>query len=932
MKKIISKIFLSFLMCFFINICYAQNQAIVPDAKLRTGKLTNGLTYYIRHNDIPKNRADFYLVQRVGSILEKENQRGLAHFLEHMAFNGTKNFPGRMLIGELEKKGIKFGTNINASTGYDQTIYKLVDIPVTTNGIIDTALLILHDWSGFIINNDQDIEEERGVIREEWRTRSISTTRVLENGIFPVVFQGSAYANHIPIGSLQVINNFKPQELKDYYQKWYRPDLQAVIVVGNVDVDKIEAQLKNIFVDIPAPINAAKRMEFTIPDNKEPIIAIATDPELTDLKIEIHWKRDNFPKEKKSSLNYYKTAMLHQAIGTIITNRFSKMNEKNRQAYTSVSAIMDKFLVAESKSALTLNISPVNIDSAKAALRIILVEMERIKRFGFTAIDLENYKKNALHLLDREYSARSKRENFEYILKCIANFTENEPLADPEWDYQTRKQTISELLLDSINQVVQHSVGDANLVFVVTGPEKEKAKLPEKEEIIEIWRLGKKLKLSPYVSSYIEKKTIPEINPTAGKVIKTEQKPFGFIQWTLSNGAKVQFKQTDEKDSDLYIWGYSPGGISVLNDEDLPSALAMNKIINQKGIVDPERNAVLTFNVNNYDESFGGKTSNLKEIETLFRLLYLRMTNIEKQEGVFERYMQIKKREVSDLSLNPKDIFLDTLNSIMANHHPRSLVSLKEPKTLEKVDYDKIIQIYKKRFENAGDFIFFIAGNVKPDRIKTLVEKYLGGLPSSNTKEKIKDHGMYPPKGVLKNHFKIAMETPQSTVTIGYTGKISLNLENQILMECLTGVLKIVYIDEMREKEGGTYRVGVNGEINKFPVERFIFQLNFDTDPAKEKKLIEIAYKRINDIRKNGPESEKLEKVKQNLLKVFHEKVGDKNVYYWLEKAWMLQVYELDTRLNYENLVLAVTPKKIQDFAKMIFSQGNVIEVIMTKK
>ncbi|AOM75949.1 M16 family metallopeptidase [Pedobacter steynii] len=905
-------------------------QSIPLEPRLRTGKLSNGLTYYLLHNDKPKGRADFYLVQKVGSVLEEENQRGLAHFLEHMAFNGTKHFPGKTLISELEKKGIRFGSNINASTGYDETIYRLTDIPINTQGIVDTALLVLYDWSGFIDNNDKDIDEERGIVREEWRTRSTGSIRVLENGIFPIIYAISPYANRIPIGTMEVVNNFKVQQLKEYYYKWYRPDLQAVIVVGDIDVQQIEIKLKKLFNTIPKHKNPSIRPEFNIPDNKTPIVAIATDPELADININVYWKLQNDPIGHKSTPDYYKIKMINKGIGNILMNRFSQLSSEAKSTYMGVNAIVDDFFVASGRQALSVSGMPRNKDSTAVALKGLLTEVERVKRFGFTEQELKIYKDNTLRLLEGEYNGRSKRENFEYVLKCIANFTKNEPFANADWEYQQGKELIASLKLQELNTMVQSLLGDTNMVITITGPQQQKV-LPDKQGVLTIWETIKHLELQPYVAKSIRKiDPLPSIEVKGGKVVKTEQEPFGFVQWTLSNGAKVQFKKTDEKDGDLYIWGYSPGGLSVLNTSDLPSGLAMNSIINLGGLTDPERKASLTFKVDSYNETLGGKTSNLKNPEVFFKLLYLKMTRIEEQTEVFEKYIESKRNELSKLLSNPKTIYMDTLNSIMNDHHPRALISLNEVKTLDKVDYDKIIRIYKERFGNAADFTFFITGNVKIDSIKLMVEKYIGSLPTLNIQEKMIDHYASPPKRNFKKHFKTLMKIPQSTVTIGYTGKMVMNVENQMMMEYLRGVLKLVYTEKMREKEGSTYGVGVYADIYNFPVGNFIFQIVFDTDPSKKEKLLQIVYDEIHEIITHGPAIENLTKVKQNLLEIYKQDSSQqKNAYYWIDKAWMLNVYGLDGGLDYEKMVLSVTPKNVQKFAKHIFNPENAIEIIM---
>lgn len=912
---------------FFTGTCLAQAIPTPVDPQLKVGKLSNGLTYYIRNNNKPKGRADFYLVQKVGSVLEEENQRGLAHFLEHMAFNGTKNFPGNTLISELEKKGIKFGTNINASTSYDQTIYKLINIPLR-EGIVDTALLVLHDWSGFITNNEQDIEEERGVIREEWRTRSTGNLRVLEKEVFPVIYAGTPYANRIPIGSIDVINHFKPHELRDYYKKWYRPDLQGIIVVGDINVSQIEVKIKQLFSGIPAPVNLADRNYSQIPDNPSPIVVVASDPELSNTSIKVHWKLNDYPSEQVAGASYYKykMSMINRMIGSMFMSRFAELRQKADQPFRNLSAGIDDFEITPIKKALTLQVEPMNDGGLIKSLELALLESERLRRFGFTASELETYIKSGLRLMEREYIDRNNKENFEYVKEYMQHFLQNEPAPGIEWKYNTAKKILSELSLDTLNYWAKQYVKNDNMVIIITHPQKQDAVPPAKQEILAIWENVQKTKLEPYVPP-VKINELSTIKPVPGKVVKTEQKPFGYTQWTLSNGAKVRFKNTGYEEDKLYIYGYSPGGHSQVEMEELPSALAINEMVSRgSGTGGVDGRASVTTSVQNYYEYITGVGS-VKDIAILLQLTYLKMTSLKKEQAVFDSYISSNKEQIRDRTPEPKIVFRDTLTSIMSNRHPRA-ISLNDSTVLDQVSYDKIIRLYKESFADASDFTFFITGNIDADSVRLLVEKYLGGLPTLHSKERMKDHGMHPPKGMVKNHFTQKMKTPQSTVTIGYTGELALTIKNQVLMACLSNILRTVYLQSMREKEGGTYGADVSGGINKFPQESFLFQINFDTDPLKKEKLINITYEEIRKIIAKVPPRESLEKVKANLLKNHREQSGEKNAEYWARTATTKFVYGIDGR-NFEKVVSSITPEMVRQFAKKLFSHGNIIEVVM---
>jgi len=907
-----------------------QAQTIPTDPQLRIGTLPNGLTYYIRHNSRTKDRADFFLAQKVGSVLEEENQRGLAHFLEHMAFNGTKNFPGNTLVSELEKRGIKFGSNINASTSYDETIYQLNDIPVTREGIIDTALLVLHDWSGFITLDENEIEKERGVVREEWRTRSSAELRVYETSILPVMYKGSPYADRIPIGSMDVVNNFKPQQLKDYYKKWYRPDLQGVIIVGDIDVDATEAKLKKLFADIPAPVNPAKRIYYPIPNNQEPLIAMATDPEIKNIQYTIYWKKDSYPKEQRSGIQYYHSKLINQMIMSMLGTRSSKLYEKTKQPFSSLFFGLRNYLFVDSKQALILTIDPVDADHAQAALQAGLNEAERLRKYGFSQEEFDDCKKGMITLNKEDLQEPDKTLNYQFVNNYISAFTQNEITAASEWDKNATKAFLQEVTLDMVNKVAKDLVTDSNLVMVSKYPQKDSAKMPTKEAMLNTWAAAKLTKQELY-AFHKEDKTLPDVKPIAGKVVHTESAPFGYTQWTLSNGAKVQYKKIDVPEEEVILYGYSPGGFSTLSIEDLPSTKMMGPLTFQQNISDTTHRAKSDLRVDEYDETIAASAHAKKDVAMMLKLTYLKMTTFKKDTAAFERLVEEQWNACRNRIKGPKDIFGDTLRSIMKNDNPRSKVSLLDSSYLPKLDYDKMVKLFQQRYENAGDFIFFIAGTMEEDSMKALVETWLGGLPSTGKHEKVIDHKMYPPAYTVKKHLEVPMKTPQTTVTIGYTGKIAMNVKNRILMQCLSGVLDMIYTDKLREQEGGTYGASVSGQIFKQPSERFIFQVNFDTDPTKKDKLISIVYNELNKIKQQSPK-EYVEKVKLHLIKNYQQQVAEKNAEYGATQPYMLYVFGIDQRQEYDKVVATITPEMVCEFAKKIFNSGNLIEVVMDPK
>lgn len=919
------------LLCLYGAVSYGQN--LVLDTAVKSGQLANGLRYYIRQNNSSAGYADFHLIQHVGSAQEEDQERGMAHFLEHMAFNGTKHFPGNTLVSTLEKRGIRFGSNINAATGYDHTIFRLTDIPVRTGSLLDTALLILFDWSSNITNNDNDIEAERGIIQEEWRTRTVANLRVLDTGIFPILYAGTPYADRIPIGRMKVVTTFKPQQLRDFFQKWYRPDLQTLVIVGNVNVGDVERKLQALFGTIPARRDSIIFKDTRIPDNGKPIVARATDPELQDIQLSIHWKLPEVTDREKKTDAYLRTDLKHKIIANLLANRFWRIIEEEKILYHTPTVLISNYQGLGSRPTLTINVSPKQKDSVDITqlLKQILTETERLKRYGIMEKEWRDLQQDLFGYLDRQnFQNQQEKGNFELGLKMIQSLTQQEPILDLEWKNNFDKRLYQELTVPELNQQLRLMLDTVNQAFVLTGPEKDRGRLPEATQIIQLLGDLKEENLVPY--NYMKKpeKSLPPVRRKKGRVVRTRSQPFGFVEWTLSNGARVQYRQTDKKDDYHYIWAWSPGGMSVIKESDLPAALAMNSIINQEPPQLPEdKNEKINFKVDSYIETLGGRS---RHIKSFLQLLHVRMSGLEKHPQVFQRYMDAKLKAL-DMKVDPKRIFQDTLNAIISNNNPRSMISLEDPKVLEQVDYDKIVRLYQERFGDAGDFNFFIAGPSFPDSMKIWVEQYIGSLPSSTKREEMQDHQAYPPHGLTKKQVSASMAIPQSTVTIGYTGMLEMNIYNQLMMDYLEGVLELTYTEKMREQEGGTYGVSVDAAIYNFPKGYFIFQLNFDTSPELKEKMMGIAYSEIKQLLENGPEERYMQKVKEGLLNRYQqEQVRTKNSEYWIDKAWMLQLYGLDARIDYEKLVKEVTQDNLQRFAKHVLGTGNRIEVVMDPK
>lgn len=905
-------------------------QPIPVDTALHTGKLSNGLTYYIRRCTIPKGVADFFIVQKVGSILELDNQRGLAHFLEHEAFNGTVHFPGTSLIDEMEKKGIKFGSNINAYTSFDQTVYNLTHVPMNREGILDTTLLILHDWSGEITNYDKDIDEERKIIHEEWRTRSSAGSRMVEKDLLPTLLEGTPYAHRLPIGTMEVVDNFKPQELKDYYKKWYRPDLQAIIVVGDVDPAQVLAKLTKLFQDIPAPVNPAKREYVKVPDNATPIVAISSDPEFQGAQAAIYWKQDDITFEQRASKAYFKRKLINNILCNMMSERLSVAHDKKGSPIKDAITSMGNYSYSLRPS---WNVSITAADTGiMPALKDVLVEIEKMHRYGFSLNEYEpTIRDFNINNNESDYRERDTRQTFMLTDDYIKEFLENKPAATPEWIYNTKKEILAGLTMDTLNFYAKKLAEDRNMAFQIALPSKAGVKIPTKQEVLALWDEVKKMKLKPYVKEVKPIDADLVKTPKAGKIIKIEKAtaPFGYDKWVLSNGVNVLFKHTSFDEPNIIVYGYKKGGYSLVSLEDLPTAVYYNSLSQFEGFRGFEGKVGGNFSLEKNAEVINTGAAKV-DMKLMFKYIYLGMTDFKKKPEAFDNWKTSMLESLKGRYSNPNIVFRDTITSIIRNHNPWAL-NLNDSAVIQKVNYDKVITLHKQRFGDARGFTFVITGQANEDSLKRLVETWLGGLPSTSKEENVIDHGTYIPKGVIKRHIVEKMGTQKSTVVAAWSGSVPNTLQNQLLMSFTTQVLTTIYLESIREKEGGTYGVGVVGQIDKQPKEQYILQVVFDTDPdsAKKQKLIGIVYDEIKKLQDQGPDKALVEKIRTSVLAKHAEQNKREDSEYWSAVANAYVSTGVDWRTGYKDIASSITPEQIRDFARVIFSQGNLIEVVM---
>lgn len=942
MKHLFRKLgFAVIMLCGSFQLASAQMQMppIPVDKDVRIGHLDNGLTYYIRHNALPEHRVEFHIAQKVGSILEEPQQRGLAHFLEHMAFNGTKNFPGDEkglgIVQWCETKGIKFGVNLNAYTSVDQTVYRISNVPTDDQSVVDSCLLILHDWSNAVLLSDKEIDKERGVIHEEWRSRNSGIMRLYTEAQ-AVMYPGDKYADCMPIGSIDVIDNFPYQAIRDYYAKWYRPDLQGIIIVGDIDVDQMEAKIKSVFADVKKPVNPAERVYYPVADNQEPLVYIGKDKEIDDPTIEIYFKQDPTPDSIKGNMAYLLQQYMLSMTTSMLNSRLNELRQSANPPFIYAGCYYGNYFLAQTKDAFTLSISS-KAEGINEALKAGLTELERVRRYGFTESEYERARANYLQRLESAYNEREKTKNDSYVNEYINHFLMAEPIPGIEFEYTTMNQIAPNIPVIAINQAIQQGglLPDNNQVVFIAAPEKEGIVCPTKEEVVAQLKGMKDLKVEAYVDKVSNEPLMKEA-PKGGKIVSENTNAiYGTTELTLSNGVKVYIKKTDFKADEIQMKGVSLGGTSLFPDNDKLEMSYLNSVIQAGGLGNFSKvdlTKMLAGKKVSVNAAVGANTEGItgscspKDFETMMQLTYLSFTAPRKDMDAFASLKSRIKAQLESAESNPLSSINDTIQKMMYGYHPRYF-SMK-PEMVDQINYDRIIEMYKDRFADASDFRFFLVGNVDIEKVKPLIEQYLGALPSTGRKETFRDNHMDIAKGMLENTYAKEQQTPMATVFMLYSGKCKYDLKDNLLMSFLTQALDMVYTEEVREKEGGTYGVSSYGQLSKHPNEKFMLQIVYQTDPAKKDHLNGIIDAQMKKMASEGPTEEHLQKIKEYMLKKYKD--NQKENGYWLNNLDEYFYTGVDYTQGYEEAVNSITVKDVQKFAADLVNQGNKITVVMT--
>ena len=904
------------------------------DSKVRYGRLDNGLTYYIRHNELPKGRADFYIVHNVGSVLEEENQRGLAHFLEHMAFDGSKHFPNDGMDHYIESVGMRGGENFNAYTSFDETVYMVMNAPVDKPAVTDSCLLILHDWTGFLSLTDSAIAKERGVIREEWRTRQDAQARLWEQQL-PKMYPGSRYANRMPIGTIEVIENFKPEELRAYYRKWYRPDQQAIIVVGDVDMAEVERKVHEMFGDIPAPVNPAERKEAEVPDNEEPLVSVATDKEAANTILFLFYKHDNLPKERRATIEGAVHNYIQSICASVMAERFDAIVRQPNPPFIYAEGYdSDNYMVARTKGAWT-TAAMVKDNAVDSALFALVRENERVRQFGFTKGEYDRAKANVLKSYESAYNEREKQPNSAYSREYLSHFTEGGYIPGIEMEYELMRQIAQELPLEAVNQYVAQVISERNIVISLTGPDKAGVTYPKEAELLAMFEKARLQPVKPYLETVSNEPLIPSL-PTPGKIVKSEEGLLGSTVLTLDNGVRVVLKPTALKRDQVLLSASSPGGSSLYGPDEIVNLKVFNDVIElgglgefsaidlQKRLAGKEVGCSLSLSMDRENVNGSAVPADLK---TLFELVYLSFTAPRRDNDAFESYKGRMVAQLRNAELDPMTAFSDSLMVAIYGDNPRA--KRLRPADFDWVSYDRILEIERERFGDASDFTFMLVGSFEVDSVRPYIEQYLATLPAAGRVEQADVNQVPKPRtGEFANRFSRPMETPKVSVLHYYSGQMDYTLEDRVAATMLEQVLDLVYMEKVREAEGGTYGVSASVSISSFPEGQAGIQVYFDTDPNKWERMSEITTTELRRIADEGPREVDFNKTRDNLLKRFAE--NQQGNEYWLAILGGYYYRGFDAFTDYETTVQGMTPAKIQAFAKRLLDQGNHTEVIMS--
>ncbi len=936
MKKLISRIALCMaLMLAFTGVAAAQGMPTVPvDSAVRIGKLPNGLTYYIRHNDLPKGQADFYIAQKVGSSLEEDNQRGLAHFLEHMCFNGTTNFPGNTLIDWLESVGVKFGQNLNAYTSVDETVYNIANVPTARTSVQDSCLLILHDWADGLLLDPAEIDKERGVIHQEWRRSTVGAMRIYEK-LLPIIYPDQPhYGERLPIGTMEVVDNFEPQVLRDYYETWYRPDQQGIIVVGDIDPDYIEGKIKEYFSEIKMPENAKERVYFPVGDNEGTIYAIGSDPEMTTGQVMMMFKTEAIPNAMKASMQYPVIKYVYDMVGTMLSQRLDDLGQKPDAPFAGASADYDSFFLSKTKDAFTVA-GVAKGDDLLPVVEAVYRELLRAQRGGFTIGEYERAKAEYLSRLEKAYNGRDTRQNNEFVQQYVRHFIDNEPIPSIEDRYNMMKQFVELLPIDAINQVLPEIITKDNRVFMVLAPQNDTFKVPTQEEIAAVIAKVDAEEIEPYKDEMKAEPLIPAL-PAPG-TIKSEQHnaQWDATEFTLSNGAKVVVKPTKFKTNEIRFEAIAKGGLSIVGDDQaanlkfMPFAMSVNGLgtytsTDLKKYLQGKQ-ANVDMSLDDYTRTLSGSTT-VKDLPTLMELIYMTFVDYEIAPDDFSSIQSTYAGVLANQELNPQFIFGKEIAKALVKSAAGQVVTSAD---ILAADREGILNIIHSQLKNAADYTFFFVGDVDIDTIKPLLEQYIATIPADSANvtssyEYNLDREFVTGKTDVTETTK--METPQTWCAIIIDGEMEYTPANRQMASMAGQILSNRLLKKIREEMGAVYSIGAMAQMDRTNKYNTLVQIPFPMKPEMKQQVLDEINKIIVGMTENISDDE-LNPIKEFMVKEAGEDAETNEG--WIGSMAATTLNGVDIFNGKVETINSITTADLQKFFKQLLDQNNFHTIIL---
>jgi zinc protease len=901
------------------------NRAIPVDPAVKVGTLANGLRYYIRENPEPQERAELRLAVGVGSIVEDEDQLGVAHFVEHMAFNGTEHFEKQELVDYLESIGMRFGPDINAYTSFDETVYMLM-VPTDSSELVETAFQILEDWGHGLAFDHDEIDKERGVVIEEWRLGQGAFAR-LRDKQWPILFKDSRYADRLPIGKKEVLESFDHEVPKRFYTDWYRPDLMAVIAVGDFDADRIEELIRVHFEGLKSPENPRERTVYPVPDHEETLYAIASDPEATFNQVGVYWKQDL---RDESTVGAYRQSIVESLYNSMLNQRLFELTQKADPPFLGASSGQGRFIGAKEVYFLGAGVPNNGIERG---LEAVMTEAERVARHGFTESELEREKIELLRAIEEAYAEREKTNSGRYAGEYVRAFLYEQPIPGIEWEFETQKQLVPGVQLEEVNRLAREWIIDGNRVVMVSAPEKEDVVVPAEADLATVFTAVAAAEVAPYEDAATEAPLIATIPQPVEITDLEEIEEVGVQRLELANGVRVILKPTDFKDDEILIRAWSPGGTSLANDEDYVAAFTATSVVTGGGVgefnlVDLRKKLagkavrVQPF-ISSLGEGLSGSVSP-KDVETLFELVYLYFTAPRRDEDAYSAWRSRLDAFLANRGADPNAAFYDTVGVTMAQNHIRARPPSKE--VYAEADLDESMAFYSERFADASDFTFVIVGAFDLEEVKPLVQTFLGGLPSTGREETWRDVGIRPPQGVVEKTVYKGIE-PKSQTRITFTGPFEWNRENRYVIGSLASVMRIRLREVLREDMGGTYGVGVFGGGSRDPYQNYTFNVNFGTAPERLQELSAAVFAQIDTLKQSGPTQEDVDKVKEIQRRDRETNLRENS--YWLSQLIIHDRYGFDYRdiLKAEERIEALTIEKLQEAAKLYLNTDNYVQI-----